>query len=137
MRKPILCLLLVLLILSINSSGFSGQSGNRDKLIGKWAGSWTGGSSGKFEMSITKDDAGKLIADLSTTPDQGEPSTLQSKSLTQTGDKVTITFESPDGEVQIALDGTIEGTSIKGSYSVRNKASNEEVEKGNWSASKK
>ncbi len=136
MRETILGLI-VLLSLSINSPGFSGQSGANDKLVGKWAGSWTGGSSGKFEMSITKDDAGKLTAAMNITPEQGEPSTLQSKSLTHNGDKLTMTCESPDGEAQVILEGAIEGTSLKGTYSVRNKASGEELEKGSWTASKK
>jgi hypothetical protein len=136
MRHPVFVLLL-LLILSINCFAFSGQTGQSDKLVGKWVGSWTGGSSGKFEMSITKDNGGKLSATINTTPDQGEPSTLQSKSMEQTGDKVNITFESPDGEAQIILEAAIEDASLKGTYSVRNKAAGEEVEKGSWTASKK
>jgi|SRR5215510_13346985 hypothetical protein len=104
---------------------------------GTWAGTWTGGSTGKFEMTIKKDAKGKLSASLSATPDQGGGYTVEVKSVVAIGSKLTCKFEDPPGDVEVTLQAMIVGSSLKGDYSVRAKASGEEVEKGAVTASRK
>jgi hypothetical protein len=116
----------------------AGQKDASDnKLIGKWAGIWGGGSSGKFEMTVSKNSEGKLAATLIATPDQGQPNTMVAKSVEQTAENIKIIFEGGGGEVDVLLVGTLDGQDLKGSYSVRNKPQGEEVESGTWSAAKK
>ena len=104
---------------------------------GTWTGTWTGGSAGKFEMTIKKDAKGKLSASLTTTPDRGGGYTVEVKSVEALGSKLTCKFEDPPGEVEVTLQAVIQGSSLKGDYSVRAKASGEEVEKGVVTASRK
>jgi hypothetical protein len=116
----------------------AGQKDPSDnKLVGKWVGTWTGDSTGKFEMTFSKNADGTLSASLLATPDQGEPNTMESKLVEPTAEKIKLKFEGADKEIEVLLEGTFEGQSLKGSYSVRNKAQGDEVESGTWSAAKK
>jgi len=128
-----------LLIVSIFGVGYMAyaQSKSDNNAAGTWSGSWTGGSTGKFEMIIKKDAEGKLTATLSGTPDQGESYTIHSTSIESNGSKLTMKFEGPDGEAEAKVQAVIEGDSMKGDYSIRAKASGEEVEKGTFTASRK
>ena len=128
-----------LLIVSIFGVGYMAyaQSKSDNNAAGTWSGSWTGGSTGKFEMIIKKDAEGKLTATLSGTPDQGESYTIHSTSIESNGSKLTMKFEGPDGEAEAKVQAVIEGASMKGDYSIRAKASGEEVEKGTFTASRK
>jgi hypothetical protein len=140
MRQTSLVSLFVLAITTF-SLAFAGQTatdGKIDsKLAGGWAGSWSGGSSGKFEMTIAKDASGKLAATLLATPEQGDGSTFKSKSIETADSKLKIILEDSEGNAEVLLEGVLEGTSLKGNYSVRDKAQGTEVETGSWSASKK
>jgi hypothetical protein len=114
-----------------------GQSKSGNNPVGTWSGEWSGGSSGKFEMTIAKDANGKLSATLTTKPDQGEGFTGSFKSVEASGAKLTMKIEFPDGETEATLQAVIEGSTLKGDYSIRAKANGEEVEKGTFTASRK
>jgi hypothetical protein len=129
---------MVITFLAFSILAAAGQKDSaKNKLVGKWAGTWTGESSGKFEMTISKDAAGKLSATITATPDQGEPNTMVSTSMEQTAEKIKIKCDGQGSEVEVVLEGAFEGQSLKGSYSVRNKGQGDQVESGSWSASKK
>jgi len=135
MRKMTFALLIVLIF----GVGYmaSAQSKSDNNAAGTWSGSWTGGSTGKFEMIIKKDAEGKLSATLSGTPDQGESYTIHSTLIESNGSKLTMKFEGPDGEAEAKVQAVIEGASMKGDYSIRAKASGEEVEKGTFTGARK
>jgi len=88
-------------------------------------------------MTIKKDAKGKLSASLTATPGKGGGYTVEVKSVEALGSKLTCKFEDPPGEVEVTLRAVIRGSSLKGDYSVRAKASGEEVEKGVVTASRK
>jgi len=140
MRKTLFTSLFVLL-LGINCLIIAGQSKDNpasgDKFVGTWTGTWTGGSSGKFDLTVTKDTTGKLSATVTSTNEQGDGGTFRSKSVEVTGDKVKIKLEDTNGEVEVSLDATLEGKTLKGSYTVRSKADGAEAETGTITASKK
>jgi hypothetical protein len=135
MRKTIL-VSLITLIFGIGCIAYAQSKAENDP-VGTWSGTWTGGSTGKFEMNITKGANGKLSATLTATPDQGEGFTGPFKSVEATGNKLVMKFEAPDGESEATLEAVIEGSSLKGNYAIRAKASGEEVEKGTFTASRK
>jgi hypothetical protein len=108
-----------------------------DAFVGTWEGTWTGGSSGKFGMTISKGAGGKLSGSISPTPDQGEGYTVAFKTVEVTSGKLTVKFEDPSGEADIILTGSAEGKSAKGTYSVRQKGDGSEVDSGSWTLTKK
>jgi hypothetical protein len=135
MRKTMFASLIVLMF-GVCCLAYA-QSKSGADAAGIWAGTWTGGSTGKFEMTVKKGADGKLAGSLTASPDQGESYTTAFKSVVAEGNKLTIKFDDPAGEVEVTLVATIESSSMKGDYSVRAKANGEEVDKGAFAGSKK
>ncbi|MCI0665744.1 MAG: hypothetical protein L0220_32205, partial [Acidobacteria bacterium] len=100
-------------------------------------GAWTGESSGKFEMTFSKNADNKLSGILTAIPDHGDPNTMVAKSVEFSAEKIKVKFEGPEAEIEVLLEGEFEGQSLKGSYSVLNKAQGDVVESGAWSATRK
>ena len=105
--------------------------------VGTWNGTWQGGSSGKFEMTITRGPDGKLTGSLSAHPSEGDGYTTSFKSVDVTGGKLTLKLGDPQDEVEITIQGALDPAAMKGSYSVRSKGQGEEVDGGTWEAKKK
>ena len=138
MRKRLMVSLFVL-IFGIGFTAFAAQNENKSggKFEGVWAGSWTGGSSGKFELTIIRDADGKLSATVVTTPEGGDGGTLKSNTFETADNKAKIKFADPEGNVEVSLEGALDGAAFKGTYSVRDKAQGTEVETGTWTAAMK
>ena len=140
MRRQFSCALCVIALLTCVSYARQAEpkktSGAGD-VVGIWNGTWEGGSTGKFEMTISKGPDGKLTGTLAAHPEGGDGYTTGFKSVDVSGGKLTVTLEDPQGEVRITLEGSLDSTGMKGSYSVRTKAQGEEVEGGTWQAKKK
>ena len=113
------------------------KDGDDSPFLGTWAGTWTGGSSGTFEMTVAKDANGKLSGRISPTPEGGGPYTAAFRSVVVEGGKLTATFDPPDGEVRVTLTATVEGATSKGTYEVYDKNQGGGVESGSWTAKKK
>lgn len=135
MRKTILVSLIAMML----GAGClaHAQSKSDHNPAGTWSGAWTGGSTGNFEMTIRKGADGKLSATITSHSDQGDSSEWQSKLVEANGDKLTIKVDNADGESEGTLQAVIEGSSIKGDYSIHAKASGEETDKGTFTATRK
>lgn len=108
-----------------------------DAFVGTWEGTWSGGSTGKLEMKISKGAGGKLSGSISPRPDQGDGYTATFKSAEVISGKLTAKFDDPNGEVEIILTASLEGKSAKGTYSVRQKGDSSELDTGTWTATRK
>src|SRR6267378_332669 len=64
--------------------------------LGTWSGAWSGGSAGRFEMTISRDGNGKLRGSISPSPENGAPYTASFQSLAVENGKLTATFRPPD-----------------------------------------
>src|SRR5262245_51872253 len=105
--------LLGLMIIPISALCILAATGQKDpsenKLVGKWVGTWTGESNGKFEMTFTKNADEKLSGTLIATPDQGEANTMTAKSVEYTAEMIKVKFEGPEAEIEVLLEGEFEG----------------------------
>ena len=141
MRKQLQISLITILLLAgvtlLGTNEAAARADNSDAFVGTWEGTWTGGSSGKFGMTISKGAGGKLSGSISPQPDQGEGYTATFKSVEVVAGKLTVKFEDPGGEADIILTGSAEGKSAKGTYSVRQKGDGSEVDSGSWTLTKK
>ncbi|HYN05941.1 MAG TPA: hypothetical protein VES67_00990 [Vicinamibacterales bacterium] len=113
------------------------QKATEKDLIGTWTGKYTGGTTGAFEMTIIKGADGKLGGSVSPKPDAGDPYTTPFNSVQFADGKATMKCFDPPGEVEITLEATLEGSTIKGTYVVRARADNSEVDSGTFSGTKK
>ena len=140
MRRQISYSLLVVLLAACFSYArqAEGRKASTDSAaVGSWSGSWEGGSTGKFEMTISKGAGGKLGGSITASPADGTGYTVQFKSVDVSGGKLTVKLEDPDGEVEITIEGALDPAAMKGSYSVRSKAQGDRVDGGAWQAKKK
>jgi hypothetical protein len=141
MRKPLqISLCSILLITGMTFPGAlraTARPDGGDVFVGTWQGTWTGGSSGKFEMTFSKGAGGKLSGSISPKPDQGDGYTVEFKSVEVVSGKLTAKNEDPNGDVEITITGSAEGKAAKGTYSVKQKADGTEVDTGSWTATKK
>ena len=113
------------------------QAASEKNLVGAWAGTWTGGSNGSFEMTITKDTQGKLGGSVTPKPEGGESYTVSFKSVELADGKVTMKLSDPGDEAEITLEATLDGSALKETYLVRIKADGNEVDRGTITANKK
>ncbi|MBS1790142.1 MAG: hypothetical protein JST85_20630 [Acidobacteria bacterium] len=136
MRKRFF-VLLSLFCFCLIGSALAGQSASEKNLVGSWSGSWTGDSNGTFEMTITKNADGKLGGTITPKPDGGESYTTPLTAVVLADGKATIKLADPAGEVEVTLVATFDGSALNGTYSVRQKADGNEVDKGSLKATKK
>jgi hypothetical protein len=140
MRQSVSITLAVLFILCICSRATAErfQASADKQFIGAWAGSWEGGGgSGKIEVTIAKDDAGKFTGKVAVSTDGGDY-TADFKSLAFEGNKMTAKYDFPfDEQGEVVLTATFESASLKGSWSLRSKSDGNEMISGTWTATRK
>jgi hypothetical protein len=103
-----------------------------DRYLGVWSGSWDGaGSGGGFELTLQHEKDKPLAGKVSVT---GEPSYAAAlASVTFDGAKMTAKYDfTPEPSAEVVLTATFEGDTATGSWSLREKASGNEVASGGW-----
>jgi hypothetical protein len=136
MRKS-LFVMLPLLCFCLAGLAQAPKDAGEKNWVGAWVGTWTGGSTGSFEMTITKGADGKLGGSITPKPEGGESYTVPFTSVVLADNKATLKLDPPGGEVGVTLEATVDGTALKGTYSVRTKADGNEVDQGAITANKK
>jgi hypothetical protein len=136
MRKTAL-VVIGLIVFCAGAAAQAPQKPTEKDLIGTWSGKYAGGTTGAFDMTITKDKDGKLAGSVSPKPDAGDPYTTPFTSVQFADGKATMKCFDPAGEVEITLEATLEGSTIKGEYVVRARADGTEADRGTFSAAKK
>ena len=136
MRKTLFVLMGVACLYAAAAAAQAQKATEKD-LIGTWAGKYAGASSGSYEMTINRDAEGKLSGSVSPKPDDGEPYTSPFNSIKFADGKATMTLFDPAGNVEITLEATLEGSSLKGTYVVRARADGSEAERGTFTGTKK
>lgn len=117
----------------------AGQEGRADaqKYVGAWAGSYTsdGGATNKVAFTLKKDERGQWGGTAKWVNDEGEQS-AGFKSLQIADGKLKGTVESPDGQVDITIEGHLEGDHLEGTYAVSPKGSTDVADRGTWKVTK-
>src|SRR5262249_29151302 len=105
--------------------------------VGLWAGSYSAdnGHTDKLSYTLSKDDKGQWHGTVKYT-DKNEEQTADFTSLQIADGKMKGKIESPDGQVEITIEGQFEGEIFKGTYAISPKGSTEVVIKGTWKVAK-
>jgi len=126
-------------LLAAENPGTAGQeSGSDDK---KYAGVWDGsfatenGGTQKLSYILSKDEKGQWRGTMKWTNPQGEQ-TADFKSLQIADGKMKGKLESPDGQVEVTIEGQFQGDKLEGTYAVLPKGATEASEKGTWKVAK-
>ena len=136
MRKSLtiwLCLLAFGAWLSAAQQG-GDQAADR---TGTWTGTWEGaGSTGGFELTLEKPKDGGLGGKVSVTGDPAYQATLKTAAIE--GNRFTATYDFPIAEgAEVSITCTFDGTTCKGTWVVREKATGNAAVDGTWSVAKK
>jgi hypothetical protein len=125
---------LALLLMIASVAPLAAQDATAPTLFGTWSGTWEGmGASGGFELTLEKGKDGPA-GRVSVTGDPTYKATLKTAAVD--GKKFTAKYDfPPDEQLEVALEGTIEGDAIKGTWVVRSKDGGE-VASGSWNVKK-
>jgi hypothetical protein len=127
MAKVILAVLLLAAAVQDSASG--------ERFVGTWLGTWDGAGTGGFELTIEKDKSG-LTCKVAVSGDPAYKATC--KALAFDGTKMTARYDfPPDERAEVQLAASFEDKKATGTWSLREKASNNEVATGGWTVSRK
>ncbi|MDO1450236.1 hypothetical protein Q0590_28405 [Rhodocytophaga aerolata] len=99
-------------------------------LVGKWKGSYDGGTPGTCEMEFSRKANGTLSGQIVIHPEGGEKSTPATfDSVKLEGNSLTASFSDPDGN-PIQVEGKLESKQLKGTWKTANN------EGGSWQTTK-
>lgn len=115
------------------------QPGNSsdDQFLGAWTGNWAGaGAGGGLEMTLEKNDHGAVTGRVSVT---GEPTYKAAfRTLAFDGKKMSARYDFPPEEAaEVVLTATFDGNTAKGRWSLRERATDNEVDAGTWTVTRK
>jgi len=118
-------------------AAWQGSGSDDSKYIGLWAGSYSAdnGHTDKLSYTLSKDDKGQWRGTVKYT-DKNEEQTADFTSLQIADGKMKGKIDSPDGQVEITIEGQFEGEIFEGTYVISPKGSTEVVVKGTWKVAK-
>jgi hypothetical protein len=127
MAKVILAVLLVAAAVQDSAPG--------DRFVGTWTGTWDGAGTGGFELTIEKGKSA-LTCTVAVTGDPAYKATC--KSLAFDGRKMAAKYDfPPDERAEVQLAASFEDKTATGTWSLRDKATNNEAATGGWTVSRK
>jgi hypothetical protein len=112
----------------------SGAAG--EQFLGTWAGTWDRAGSGGFELTLEKGKDGAMTGKVSVT---GEPTYKATfNALSFDGKKMSAKYDfPPDAGGEVVLAASFDGKTATGTWSLREKASGNEVATGTWTVTRK
>jgi hypothetical protein len=106
-----------------------------DDMVGTWTGTWDGAGSGGFELTLEKTKDGALGGKVSVTGEPTYKATLKTASFD--GKKLAASYDfPPDERAEVVLAATVEGGTLKGTWTVRGKDGGAEAMSGTWTVKK-
>jgi hypothetical protein len=135
MRKRWAIGLYLLILGVVCSAAQQGGGAAGSEFVGTWIGSWEGGGTGGFDLTLEKGKDGALGGGVSVT---GEPTyKAVLKTISFDGKKMTATYDfPPDNTIEIRLAATFEGDTATGTWAARDKGG-ADVASGTWTVKKK
>jgi hypothetical protein len=138
MRHPCGVWLWLFIVAAVCSAAQRGGDGAAaaEPFLGTWAGTWDGAGSGGFELILEKDKDGAVSGKVSVTGEPTYKATL--KTISFDGKKMTAKYDfPPDEAAQVLLAASFDGNRATGTWSLREKAGDNEVASGGWTVTRK
>ena len=105
--------------------------------VGTWAGTWEGGGTGRFDLTIERGSDGQPAGGVSVGTDQGDY-TAKFKELSFDGPNMKARYEFPlDSQADVAVAGTFNGGSAEGTWSLVTRGGDQAFAGGTWKVAKK
>jgi hypothetical protein len=116
------------------AAGLDGQ-----QYIGSWSGTWEGGGTGRFDLTLQIGTDGKLAGGVSVGTDQGDYTAKFTK-ISFAGNKLTGSYDYPlDAQGEVSIAGTFGATSATGTWGLgaKGQSDTQAVATGTWKIEKK
>jgi hypothetical protein len=126
---------LAILVLSVF---IPAQAAEKSPLVGSWDGTWDSvqGQTGSFVMTVEEKPDGTLAGKMNVSADGSELYSVPLKTLALKDGVFQATYDSPDGQAEILVEGTLIEEKLNGKWKVRIPGQ-DLIEAGNWKAGKK
>jgi hypothetical protein len=105
--------------------------------VGAYAGTWEGGGTGRFDLTIEKGSDGKPAGGVSVGTEQGDY-TAKFKEVSFEGQNMKARYEFPlDAQADVAITGKFDGGAAEGTWSLVAKGGDQSFAGGTWKVTKK
>jgi hypothetical protein len=105
--------------------------------VGTWNGTWEGGGTGRFDLTIERNGDGQPAGGVSVGTEQGDY-TAKFKELSFDGQNMQARYEFPlDGQADVTVTGTFNGGSAEGTWNLVAKGGDQSFAGGTWKVAKK
>ena len=105
--------------------------------VGTYNGTWEGGGTGRFDLTIEKAGDGQPAGGVSVGTDQGDY-TAKFKELSFDGQNMKARYEFPlDAQADVAITGKFDGGAAEGTWSLVAKGGDQSFAGGTWKVQKK
>ena len=132
-----LAVLLVTWVIGAAARGDARQTAGAEQYAGMWSGTYDGGGTGQFEMTLDKGKDGGMTGKVNVTTDGGNYS-ADLKSVSFDGDKMMAKYDFPlDPSAEVVMTATFDKTTAKGRWSLRPKGQPDEIASGGIAITKK
>jgi hypothetical protein len=119
------------------TQGAGRQSSSGDQYAGTWSGTWDGAGAGTFVLTLDKSAAGAMAGKVEVGTDGGNY-TAELKSLAFDGQKMTAKYDFPlDPAAEVLIAASFDGSTGKGTWSLRPKGQDTEAAGGTWTVARK
>jgi hypothetical protein len=117
---------------------FALQAAEKSPLVGTWEGTWDSvqGQTGSFVMTIEEQPDAQLAGKMTVSSGGTEMYSVAMKSLELNDTAFHGSYDSPDGQAEILIEGTLAESKLAGKWKVKI-PDQDLIEAGNWQATKK
>jgi hypothetical protein len=127
----------VVLIAGVVTLMPAAMSADDNPYVGTWAGTWEGGGSGRFDLTIERDAAGALSGGVSVGTDQGDY-VAKFKELSFDGGKMKAKYDFPlDAQAEVAISGAFAAADAQGQWQLQPQGQDQPFAGGTWTVKKK
>jgi len=129
----------ITLSILVMSAVVTARAAEKSPLVGSWDGTWESiqGQTGSFVMAVEEKPDGTLGGKMTVSSSDGtEIYSVPLKTLELKDSIFQATYDSPDGQAEILVEGTLAEDKLTGKWKVKIPGQ-ELIEAGNWKAAKK
>ncbi|UFH56711.1 hypothetical protein [Spirosoma sp. KNUC1025] len=94
----------------------SSKTDTSSTVAGKWAGTYEGASSGKFELVLNQDSNQKLTGQVIMLPDDGNRYPITLKTVVWQNGKLSATYIDPAENDEVNFTGSLMNATLKGTW---------------------
>ncbi|GAB4032483.1 hypothetical protein [Spirosoma jeollabukense] len=117
MTIKVLLSAIILLVVTFQTTRAQTSSSKSDTTVaGKWAGTYSGDASGKFELTLNQAGNKKLTGQVTMIADNGNQQTTDLKTITWQNGQLSATYVDPAENDEVSFTGSYTNSTLKGTW---------------------